>query len=253
MKFLRILKYILAIVAIGLLFVNWKIAIAVFILASVIHTIPLGPNVLLNTITGYLIIGGVISFFFDWRLAIILIVAGLLVAKFHGWGNKQNAEFYGKMLEKIPPTASRDFQEIVNTEIERIEKEGRIKSAYHKFVLQTEGIAVVLWFLRWSNVLPITVQDEIFHDARSHYLSQMKSAGLDEKEIKDIRVEFEEIYKIYDKVAEKENFTKIGTKFAQAISDASKLDFDATEAAIATTLIDRTKEKLEEYREAIKS
>jgi hypothetical protein len=200
-----------------------------------------------------LIIGGIVSIFFDWRSSIALIIAGLFLAKFHVWGNKKNVEYYGKMLEKIPPTASQDFQEIVNAKIARLEKEGHIKSAFHKFVLQTESIAVVLWFLRWSNVLPITVQDEIFHDAKLQYLSQFTSAGLDEKEIKELHVEFEEIYKIYNKLADGNDFTKIGTSFAQSVSEAAKTDLDATEITIPVDLIKQTKAKLEEYRKVIES
>lgn len=251
MKLLRISKYILAVVAIGLLFVDWKIAIGVFILASIIHTIPFGPNVLLNTIAGYLIIGGIIYIFIDWKIAVALIVAGFLVTKFHLWGNKKNFEYYGKMIEKIPPSVSEDFQEIVNNEINRLEKDGHIKSPYHKFVLQTESMALVLWFLRWSNVLPIVVQEEIFNAAYSQYLVQFKSAGLDENEIKGLHTEFEEIYKIYDKLADGNDFTKIGRRFAQSVSEATKTDLDITETTIPIDLIEQVKLKFREYREVM--
>ena len=96
MKLLQILKYLLVGIGICFFFVDWIIAVCILVVASIIHTIPLGPNVLLNTITGYLIIGGVVAFFYDWRLAVGLIVTGLLVAKFHAWGNKKNFEYYDK-------------------------------------------------------------------------------------------------------------------------------------------------------------
>lgn len=94
MKLLTISKYILAVVAIGLLFIDWKIAIAVFLFASILHVIPLGPNPLLSVITGYLIIGGFVYLFIDWRIGVALIVAGFLVTKFRIWGNKKNFEYY---------------------------------------------------------------------------------------------------------------------------------------------------------------
>jgi len=252
MKTLAIIKYILEVVAVGLLFVDWKMAIGVFILASIIHTIPLGPNVLLNTIAGYFITGGIIYIFIDWKIGITLIVVGFLVTKFHVWGNKKNFEYYGKMIEKLPPSVSEDFQEIVSNEINRLEKEGRIKSPYHKFVLQTESMALVLWFLRWSDVLPIAVQEEIFNTAYYQYLAQFKSAGLGEGEIKELYTEFEEIYPIYDKLAVGGDFTKIGTSFAQSISEATKTDLDVTEITIPLDLIEQTKAKLNEYHKIMK-
>lgn len=254
MKLLNIAKYTLAIVAIGFLFVDWKIAIGIFILTTIIHTIPFGPNVLLNTITGYLIIGGLVSFFFDWRLAIALIVAGFLLAKFHVWGNKQNAEFYGKMLEKLPPSVYQDFAEIVNNEIKSLEEEGRVKSPYHKFVMQTENMSLMLWFLQWSNTFPHPVQEEIFYRTQEGYFSQLESSGISEKEIKEIRSLFNKTYATYNKLVDNgkpDNFSKINTHFAKSISLGAKTDFDATEATIPTALIERTKEKLAEYHKAI--
>lgn len=100
MKYLNAIKYILAITAVILVFFDWRISIAVFVLASIIHTIPLGPRILLNTITGYLIIGGVVYLFFDWRIGVALIIGGLLVSKFHAWGNKKNDEYYSQQLEE---------------------------------------------------------------------------------------------------------------------------------------------------------
>lgn len=251
MKLLRISKYILSVVAIGLLFVDWKIAIGVFILASIIHTIPLGPNVLLNTIAGYLIISGIIYLFIDWKIGIVLVIAGFFVTKFHLWGNKKNFEYYGKMIEKIPSSVSEDFQEIVNKEIDRLEKEGRIKSPYHKFVLQTESMALVLWFIRWNNALPIPVQEEIFNTTYYQYLAQFKSAGLDEDDIKGLHAEFEEIYPIYDKLVDGDDFTKIGTSFARSVSEATKTSLDVTEVTIPIDLIEQVKAKLNEYRKMV--
>jgi len=94
MKMLAVTKYILAVIGIVFLFIDWKISIGLFLLASIVHVIPLGPNPLLSVITGYLIIGGLAYLFFDWRIGVGLIIAGFLVAKFRIWGNKKNYEYY---------------------------------------------------------------------------------------------------------------------------------------------------------------
>ncbi|MEK7530460.1 MAG: hypothetical protein AAB573_01215 [Patescibacteria group bacterium] len=96
MKFLNISKYVLAVLAIGLLFVDWKIAIGVFALATLVHAFPLGPNTLLNAIAGDLIIGGLIYCFFDWRIGIALIIFGFLVIQFRLWAHRKNIDYYSK-------------------------------------------------------------------------------------------------------------------------------------------------------------
>jgi hypothetical protein len=94
MKLLESLKYLLVVVGIVYLFINWKISITLFLIGSILHVIPLGPNALLSVITGYLIIGGIGSLFFNWRIGIGLIVAGFITAKFRIWGNRLNYDFY---------------------------------------------------------------------------------------------------------------------------------------------------------------
>jgi len=92
MTALRFVKYGLTVTAIALIFINWKMAIVVFLLASILHAIPKGPDFLMSVITGYLIAGGIAYIYFDWRIGIVLIIAGFLVAKFRIWGNKKNHE-----------------------------------------------------------------------------------------------------------------------------------------------------------------
>ena len=99
MTILKITKYILAIAAIAFIFIDWKIAVGLFLLASIFHVIPLGPNPLLSVITGYLIIGGLAYLYFDWRIGVALIIAGFLVTKFRIWGNKKNYEYYHQKKE----------------------------------------------------------------------------------------------------------------------------------------------------------
>ncbi len=96
MKIFNLIKYLLCVIAIIFIFINWKIAIIIFFVATIFHVIPMGPNPLLSVITGYLIIGGIIYFFINWKIGIILVIAGILVAKFRIYGNKCNYDFYKK-------------------------------------------------------------------------------------------------------------------------------------------------------------
>ena len=96
MKLLAIIKYVLAIVAIVFLYYDWQVSVGLFLVASIFHVIPMGPNTLLSVITGYLMIGGVVFLFFDWRIGVGLIISSVLVAKFRVWGNKKNEEYYAE-------------------------------------------------------------------------------------------------------------------------------------------------------------
>lgn len=94
MKLLNVIESILFIVAIIYIFIDWKISILLFIIFSVIHAIPYGPNILLSVITGFLIISGVIYIFINWKIALVLIISAFLVTKFRIWSNRANYEFY---------------------------------------------------------------------------------------------------------------------------------------------------------------
>ncbi len=96
MKLLAPLKYLILVAGIVYIFINWKISITLFLIGSIIHVIPLGPNALLSVVTGYLTIGGIICLFINWQIGILLIAAGLLTAKFRVWGKRKNHEYYNK-------------------------------------------------------------------------------------------------------------------------------------------------------------
>lgn len=96
MKTLNFVKYLFIILAIIFIFLNWKIAIILFLIGTLFHVFPLGPNALLSVITGELIIAGVIFMFINWKIGVALIMGGLLVTKFRIWGNKVNYEYYQK-------------------------------------------------------------------------------------------------------------------------------------------------------------
>lgn len=91
MKILNLVKYLLGILSVIFIFLNWRVAIALFLIASILHVIPLGPNALLSVITGYLMIGGTFCLFINWKIGIALIMGGFLVTKFRIYGNKINS------------------------------------------------------------------------------------------------------------------------------------------------------------------
>ena len=102
MKILADINKLLAIASIVFIFINWKIAIVMILVAGLIHAFLLGPEIFFSAITTYLFIGGIVYFFFDWRIAVLLIVAGFLMVKFHIWVNFKIYEYYngGESIEE---------------------------------------------------------------------------------------------------------------------------------------------------------
>lgn len=96
MKILNLIKSLFFILVIIFIFFNWKISIILFLVASVLHVIPAGPNQLLSVIIGFLMIGGVIYLFINWKIGIALIIGSLLVVKFRLWSNKINYKYYNE-------------------------------------------------------------------------------------------------------------------------------------------------------------
>src|SRR3989339_1977921 len=94
MKILNAIKYLMAIAAIVFIFFNWQVSIVLFIIGTLLHVFPLGPNPLLSVITGELVIAGLIFLFINWKIGVALIISGFMVAKFRVWGNKKNYEYY---------------------------------------------------------------------------------------------------------------------------------------------------------------
>ena len=101
MKVLKLTRSILEILCVIFIFFNWKISIALFLIAQIFRAIPRGPNFLLSVLTGYLMLGSVIYIFINWRIGIALIVCSLLVAKFRVWGNKVNYEYYNEKNKNL--------------------------------------------------------------------------------------------------------------------------------------------------------
>lgn len=104
MKILDLIKSLLFVLAIIFIFFNWKISVVLFLIASIFHIIPAGPNPLLSVLTGFLMIGGIVYLFVDWKIGIALIIGSLLVAKFRLWGNKINHEYYNEKNKNYSKT-----------------------------------------------------------------------------------------------------------------------------------------------------
>lgn len=101
MKILNVLEWVLFLSAIILLFFNWKLSILIFILASILHVIPMGPNQLLSVISGYLFIGGFAYLFINWKISLGLFILCALVVKFRTYGNKVNNEYYSNKINTV--------------------------------------------------------------------------------------------------------------------------------------------------------
>lgn len=85
MRILRIVSYILLVVALILVFINWKYALSIFLFSTLVYIFPTGLKPLLNVLTGYLLIAGIIYLFVDWRIGIVLILLSGLTAKLRIW------------------------------------------------------------------------------------------------------------------------------------------------------------------------
>lgn len=117
MKILNLIKYILGILCIIFIFFNWKVSIVLFLISTILHVIPFGPNALLSVITGEFIIAGAIYIFINWKIGIALIIGGFLVTKFRIYGNKCNYDYYEKnknsgTVEKEKNTSPNSVYEI---------------------------------------------------------------------------------------------------------------------------------------------
>lgn len=92
MKILNVFKYVFIISSGIYFFIDWKIGVTLLIFSSLLHVFPLGPYFLLKTIVGYLIVGGILSLFFDWMLAVFLLVAAFSLASFNNWARQAQIE-----------------------------------------------------------------------------------------------------------------------------------------------------------------
>lgn len=99
MKLIFIIKFLLLISSIIFVFLNWKIALLLFVGATIVHTIPFGPNKILSIVTGYLVIFGFIYFFIDWKIGLFFMLALYGIVMFRGWIINHNYN-YSKKVKK---------------------------------------------------------------------------------------------------------------------------------------------------------
>ena len=81
MSYLRALKSVLLIAAIIYLFINWRVALGLYLVSATLHAFSRGPRLLLNSIVGHLLISGVACLFFNWRIGIILIIVSFALSQ----------------------------------------------------------------------------------------------------------------------------------------------------------------------------
>lgn len=120
MKILNIIKYLLLISSIIMIPFNWKISIIIFIITTLLHALPKGPNFLLSVLSGYLIITGMVFIFINPIMGVIFIIIGFLLTIFRGWVNNKNKIFYSK---NINPALKEEWEEFKNQKIDILANE----------------------------------------------------------------------------------------------------------------------------------
>ena len=147
-----------------------------------------------------------------------------------------------------------EFESIVNDAVDRLEKENRIKTPLHKEVLKFESTALVFWLFRVSDIFPEPLHKSTLDEMHNQYYTRLKKHGFSREAVQAICDDFNLRYKTYDKFTDRaDDFVKIGTNFAKFVSERSKTGLDAKEIMIPSAeLIERTAEKLKEFREVVK-
>lgn len=146
-----------------------------------------------------------------------------------------------------------DFAEIVNDTINRLEKDGRIKTPLHKEVLKFESTALVFWLFRESNVFPELLHKLTLNEMHQQYFVLLKKHGYDKAKVQAVCDDFTVRYKIYDKFISNQNdFVKVGTSFASFVSEKAKTELDMTETIIPLELSEKATLKFKEILEVMK-
>ena len=88
----------------------------------------------------------------------------------------------------------------------------------------------------------------------NQYYDRLKKHGYDRNAVQVVCDDFNLRYKTYDKFTDKaEDFVKVGTSFAEFVSERSKTALDATEIAIPAELMEKATSKFSEFRKVMKS
>lgn len=160
---------------------------------------------------------------------------------------------YKKMIKTGSSLLLAYFAEIVNSTINRLEKNGRIKTPLHKEVLKFESTALVFWLFRESDVFPELLHKLTLDEVHQQYFTQLKKHGYDRAMVQAVCDDFTVRYKTYDKFVSNQNdFGKVGTSFARFVSEKAKTGLDATETMISLELMEKTTLKFKEILEVMK-
>lgn len=161
---------------------------------------------------------------------------------------------YKKMVKTGSSLLLADFAEIINSIINRLEKDGRIKTPLHKEVLKFESTALVFWLFRQSDVFPEMLHRLTLDEIHQQYFRQLKKHGYDKAMVQAVCDDFTVRYKTYDKFVSNQNdFVKVGTSFARFVSEKAKTELDATEMTIPLELVEKTTLKFKEILEVMKT
>jgi len=146
-----------------------------------------------------------------------------------------------------------NFAQIVNDIISNLEKDGRIKSPLHKEVLKFESTAIIFWFFRFQDLFGEPLQRLTLDEMHQQYFSHLKKNGYSGEHAQTICDDLNLRYRTYDKFTDgADDFVKVGTNFANFVSERSKTDWDATEVMIPIELIKLATAKFKEFREVMK-
>ena len=146
-----------------------------------------------------------------------------------------------------------EVAEIVNSTINRLEKDGRIKTPLHKEVLKFESTALIFWLFRGSNIFPEPLHKLTLDEMHDQYYARLKKHGYDRNAVQAVCDDLNLRYQTYDKFTQNaDDFVKVGTSFERFVSERSKTDLDATEIMIPAELIEKTKLKFNMWRDVMK-
>lgn len=145
-----------------------------------------------------------------------------------------------------------EFANIVNNIIDRLEKDGRIKTSLHKEVLKFESTALVFWLFGESNIFLEPLHKLTLDEIHNQYYTHLKKRGYDRNAVQTVCDDLNLRYRTYDKFIDSDdNFVKVGTNFAKFVSKRSKTDLDVTEVIIPAELTEKITSKFEEFRKVM--
>jgi len=159
---------------------------------------------------------------------------------------------YKKMIKVSSLFILDEFANVVNNTINRLEKDGRIKTPLHKEVLKFESTALVFWLFRESSIFPELLHKLILDEMHDQYYVRLKKRGYDRNAVQAVCDDLNLRYKTYDKFIDSDDdFVKVGTNFAKFVSERSKTDLDVTEIIIPAELTEKITSKFKEFRKVM--